>query len=238
MNKNINYYQTLGIDKNANSKDIKLAYYKLSFIHHPDKNGDKEVFSLINDAYKVLINKETRSEYDLKSKFGNNYDEYFELFDIADNFDYHKENKKRDDFKKNELIDIYIDIDDTFDGTLEYERWTKCKACDGTGKDLSSKIVIKDKEGNILKVFDAEDGCDFCYGTGKDRYGNDCSFCQGAGKIGMTNCKKCGGEKRILGNQKISGIKLTGELTKLDSMGSCSKNITGMVGNLYLRRKD
>jgi DnaJ-class molecular chaperone len=111
----------------------------------------------------------------------------------------------------------------------------KCKTCDGTGKDLSSKIVIKDNDGNILRTFDADDGCDFCEGSGKDYNGNPCSFCHGKGKIGLTPCKNCNGEKRILGKQKLSKIKLTGEETKVESMGNHSKNEPGKVGHLYIK---
>ncbi len=236
MNLNKNYYGILGVDNNSDEKTIKKAYYKLSFEHHPDKGGDPIVFSEMTEAYDILCS-DKRNDYDLKSKFGNNYNEYFELFNIDIDFDFQKEKGNYENFKRNDINDIYIDIDDKFDGNLEYERWVKCKTCDGTGKDLSTKIVIKDKEGNILRTFDADDGCDFCEGTGKDYYGLDCSMCQGKGKVGLTDCKKCNGEKRILGKQKISGIKPTGENTKLESMGNCSKNSVGMVGNLYLIKK-
>lgn len=235
MDLNKNYYALLNITHETTLDDIKKSYYKLCKKYHPDVNSisDSNIFCDIIEAYDILSGN-LRDEYDLKSKFGKNYDEYFELFDINIDYDFNKENNKRNGFKRDEIVDIYINIDDTFNGTLEYERWVKCKVCDGTGKDLSSKIIIRDNDGNIIKMFDADDGCDFCFGIGKDQYGMDCSFCQGAGKIGLTPCKKCNGEKRILGKQKISGIKLSGKETKIDSMGNCSKNITGLVGNLYL----
>lgn len=236
MNLNKNYYGILGVKNTDNEKTIKKAYYKLSFQHHPDRGGDAIIFSEMTEAYDVLCG-EKRSDYDLKSKFGNNYNEYYELFDINIDFDFDKEKSNYEKFKRNEVNDIYITVDDTFDGTLEYERWVKCKTCDGTGKDLSAKIAIKDKNGNILKTFDADDGCDFCEGTGKDYRGNACNFCSGKGKIGLTPCKKCNGEKRILGKQKLSGIKLTGDETKVESMGNCSKDSAGMVGRLVIKKQ-
>ena len=81
-------------------------------------------------------------------------------------------------------------------------------------------------------MFDGEDGCDFCDGTGKDYNEQDCTFCGGNGKIGLNHCKSCDGEKRILGNQKLKNIKLTGEKTKIESMGHFSKD--GKVGYLLL----
>ena len=44
MNLNKNYYSILEVDNNSDEKVIKKAYYKLSFIHHPDKNGDPIIF--------------------------------------------------------------------------------------------------------------------------------------------------------------------------------------------------
>jgi DnaJ family protein A protein 2 len=233
MNLNKNYYSTLGVKGDSDEKTIKKAYYKLSFTHHPDKGGDPVVFSEMTEAYDVLCS-DLRKEYDVKSKFGKNYNEYFELFDINIDFSYDQEKEKLDQFKKNEVYNIQIEVGDDFDGKLEYERWVKCKTCSGSGKDLSSKIVIKDNQGNIVKVFDSDDGCDFCEGTGKDYAGNSCYFCQGLGKVGINPCKTCNGEKRILGKQKINGIKLTGKETKIDTMGHFSKD--GIVGYLLLKK--
>lgn len=238
MNLNKNYYSILGVSVNSTEKEIKGAYYKLSKKYHPDVNKDpnsEQTFRDISEAYKILFSDE-RSDYDSKSKFGNNYNEYFELFAINVDFNFQKEKDNLEKFKRNEVNDIWITVDDSFDGTLEYERWVKCKTCDGSGKDLAGKIVIKDLAGNITKTFDADDGCDFCDGTGKWK-DSDCHFCHGQGKIGLTPCKTCKGEHRILGKQKISGIKLTGDETKLSSMGHYSKNSTGVTGFLFLVKK-
>ena len=235
MDRNKNYYSILGDDKNSEKNKIKKAYYKLSFKFHPDANKGEDInkFKDIAEAYGVLSDEEVKKEYDLKSKWGNNYNEYFELFDLDFDYDHDKSAKKREDFKKNEINNIYIDVGDDFDGNVEYERWVKCNKCDGTGKDLSSNIIIRDNDGNITKIFDAEDGCDFCEGSGKDPRGNECAYCNGKGKIGLTACPTCNGEKRILGKQKLKNIKLEGELTKVSSMGHYSKN--GTVGHLYLK---
>jgi molecular chaperone DnaJ len=235
MNLNTNYYSILGVKRDSTEKEIKKSYYKLSFEYHPDRNKevDPTKFNSITEAYDVLCS-DLRKEYDVKSKFGKNYNEYFELFDINIDFSYDQEKEKLDQFKKNEVYNIQIEVGDDFDGKLEYERWVKCKTCSGSGKDLSSKIVIKDNQGNVVKVFDSDDGCDFCEGTGKDYAGNSCYFCQGLGKVVINPCKTCNGEKRILGKQKINGIKLTGKETKIDTMGHFSKD--GIVGYLLLKK--
>jgi DnaJ-class molecular chaperone len=234
MNLNINYYSILGVGNNANEKEIKKAYYKLSFEYHPDRNKEVDPikFNSITEAYDVLCGDE-RKDYDLKSKFGNNYNEYFELFDINVEYDYDKQKQDLKNFVKNEVLNIKISVDKEFDGTLEYERWVKCKSCAGTGKDNSSKIIVRNLEGEVVKTFEAEDGCDFCEGTGK--FENfDCSFCFGQGKIGINKCSVCDGEKRILGKQKITGIKLTGSETKIESMGHHSKSESGKVGYVLI----
>ena len=233
MDKNKNYYSILEISPDSDEKKIKKAYYKLSFTHHPDKGGDPVVFGEMTEAYDVLCS-DLRKEYDLKSKFGNNYNEYYELFDINVDFSFEQGKDKLEQFKKNEILNIQILVDDNFDGTLEYERWVKCKKCDGSGKDNKSKIVVKNLEGEVVKTFEAEDGCDFCEGTGKFE-GFECSFCFGQGKVGLNPCKSCNGEKRILGKQKLTGIKLTGDETKIESMGHHSKSEAGKVGYLFIK---
>ena len=167
MNRGINYYDVLGLDRNSTDNEIKLAYRSLSKKYHPDKNiGNVEaenIFKNIAEAYSILSNVEKKAEYDTKSKFGKNYDEYFELFDINVDFSYEDEKTKLETFKRNEVWNIQIEIDDSFNGSIEYERWVKCKKCDGSGKDLSAKIILRDDKGNITKMLDADDGCDFCF---------------------------------------------------------------------------
>ena len=58
------YYQILGISKNASSEDVKKAFHKLAHKHHPNKGGDEKKFKEINEAYQILSNKEKRDQYD------------------------------------------------------------------------------------------------------------------------------------------------------------------------------
>lgn len=239
MDLNKNYYGILGLINTADKPSIKKAYYKLSMTHHPDKGGDSLIFSEISESYDILSDDSNKKEYDLKSHFGLDYDESIELLKYSSDVKW--DDIKYQDFKKNELLNIIVYVDDTFNGKVEYERWVLCKTCNGSGKDLESKIVIKDGNGNIVKTFDGDDGCDFCEGTGKDWKGNDCGFCFGVGKIGSIDCTKCNGEKRILGKQKLSGIKIPNnfntEPIKIESMGHTSKSTPGKSGHLYIIRK-
>jgi molecular chaperone DnaJ len=58
------YYDTLGVAKNASEEDIKKAFRKKAHQHHPDKGGDKAEFQAINEAYQTLSDPQKRSYYD------------------------------------------------------------------------------------------------------------------------------------------------------------------------------
>ena len=73
---NDDYYEILGINKNASEDEIKKAYRKLAMKYHPDKNPNnkeaEEKFKKINEAYEILSDKEKRKKYDLYGKDFNN----------------------------------------------------------------------------------------------------------------------------------------------------------------------
>lgn len=237
MNPNKNYYQLLQIEKDVDSQKIKKSYYKLSFQLHPDKGGDPVTFSEVNEAYEVLMDEKKRAEYDLKSRFGAHYSASEEFYNFGFDFDFKGDLKRRDDFREREVLHIIIEVDDNFKGKIEYPRWITCKSCSGSGQDLKGKIVVKDEKGEIKGVFESEEGCDFCEGTGIDWKGNKCHFCDGGGKIGLKSCDKCQGEKRILGKQKLVKVELTGDETKIEGMGHVSPVEKGKCGHLILRKK-
>ena len=184
---------------------------------------------------------EKRNEYDLKSKFGSNYDESQELLDYEfnNNAKFYDEDKFNEWVNQNQLNIIHY-IDEKFSGSVEYERWVMCRTCGGDGKDTDSKIEIKDEEGRTLKLFEGSDGCDFCEGSGKNWKNESCYFCGGKGKVGYTNCKTCDGERRILGKKKLSKIKFpkNEKAHRIQSMGHFSKTEVGKVGDLWLIRKE
>lgn len=230
MNTNTNYYQILGVTFESTEKEIKKKYYSLSMTSHPDRGGNAEEFAIINEAYIILT--EQKDEYDKKSKFGKDYNELEEFFKIDMDYNHKEAEKAYDDVKKREILDIIVTIDkETFDGSLEFARWIICPTCKGNGKDMSTKIVIKGLDGKE-KIFESDGGCDFCDGTGKGWDGKDCHFCSGKGKVGIHPCKKCSGDGRIQGKQKIKDIKLTGDETKIESMGNWK---FGRVGNLIIK---
>jgi len=60
----MDYYQILGLNRNASDEEIKLAYRKLASKHHPDKGGDTQKFQEIQEAYSVLSDTAKRQQYD------------------------------------------------------------------------------------------------------------------------------------------------------------------------------
>tara|TARA_X000000368_G_scaffold129357_1_gene101697 strand:+ start:445 stop:1329 length:885 start_codon:yes stop_codon:yes gene_type:complete len=67
----MNYYECLGVNKQAGFDEIKKAYRKKSLLHHPDKpNGDAEKFKKINEAYQILSDPQKKNMYDMQQKGG------------------------------------------------------------------------------------------------------------------------------------------------------------------------
>jgi DnaJ-class molecular chaperone len=99
------YYQILGIDRNATESDIKRAYKKLASQHHPDKGGDQEKFKEIQKAYDVLKDPEKRQQYDNPSPFQNgphgdfdfSHDIFSQFFNMHGNpFQQHTQRRNKD----------------------------------------------------------------------------------------------------------------------------------------------
>jgi DnaJ-class molecular chaperone len=59
------YYQLLGVTKESNQSEIKKAYRKLAIQHHPDKNGDPELFKQVAEAYEILSDPQKKQQYDM-----------------------------------------------------------------------------------------------------------------------------------------------------------------------------
>ena len=244
IRKEINYYNILGLHpninestddyinirlefiKNLSNKDIKVAYRNLSKIHHPDKkDGDVAKFKEIAEAYKILSNEEYRSEYDNISEHGLNYDSMTELYDFEfSNSDVKDEKAKKDydKFKKKDLINILIELDE-FQETIEYDRYIGCKHCECTGLNP-----------DLVDMFD----CEICDGVGKDRFEKKCLFCNGSGKLtlGFDKCPKCNGDKLTYKRETIT-IKESDFIDNklvIEHKGNHSKIDIGRVGKLYI----
>lgn len=66
----MDYYQTLGVDRNSSPDDIKKAYRKMAAQHHPDKGGDTAKFQEVQKAYETLSDPQKKQQYDNPNPFG------------------------------------------------------------------------------------------------------------------------------------------------------------------------
>jgi len=85
--KETEYYEALGVSPEANTAEIKKAYYKMARVHHPDKGGSEEQFKLISAAYEVLSDPDKREVYNKHGKqafaaggFSNPYELFTQMF--------------------------------------------------------------------------------------------------------------------------------------------------------------
>jgi molecular chaperone DnaJ len=240
MDLNTDYYTALGALRTDEDDTIKKKYYKMSMKLHPDRGGDAQEFARISEAYSVLGDPNARSDYDRRSRFGRDYDESQEMLNYKfDNLAKAWKDGAYEDFMKNEVLNVIVRVDDDFDGTVEYERMVTCKKCDGTGKDSDNRIQIKDESGRVVKVFEADGGCDFCEGTGKGWNGDKCGFCMGHGKVGAVDCTTCGGQRRVVVKNRVKGVRFKdgSDEIKLEFLGNHSRDIPGRVGHLWVVRK-
>ena len=177
------YYQILGVSRNASEKEIKQAYRRLARKHHPDLNpGDKSAeakFKEINAAYEVLSNPEKRKKYD---QFGEQW-EYAEQFAKAGG-----QERVRWDFSKGGTTFEYGDLsgfDDIFSRLFgDSGIGSRTRRGPQLSQDIESPIEVTLEEAyhgsmRVIQLQTAEP-CTACGGTG--RVGNRvCTICNGAG---------------------------------------------------------
>jgi molecular chaperone DnaJ len=182
------YYNTLGVEKNASKEEVKKAFHKLAHKHHPDKNkGDDKKFKEVNEAYQVLSDDQKRSRYDQFGSAdgpmggGGNYSGGqgqqggFGGFDFSGGF------QNGQGFDMGDLGDIFGDM---FGGGMGRNSRNSKR-----GRDVQIEIEMTFSEsifGVKRKVsFVKQSKCDICKGTG--------------GKVGtkMNTCSTCGGHGQV-----------------------------------------
>lgn len=134
----MDYYEVLGIHKNASKIEIRKAYHKLAIIWHPDKNNSSDAkikFQKISEAYQVLYNEKSRSEYDLSGrtdfKMKSPEDLFNELFNNVD--------PVISRFLKN----TFSDIKDKFNNSEKVNLWELFTNID--------KDTLIEEGGNVVK---------------------------------------------------------------------------------------
>ena len=195
------YYEILGVAKDADTAGIKKAYRALAHEWHPDKHQEEEKqkeaeekFKEISEAYSVLSDEEQRCNYDATGSPQTNpfnYGATGDPFDIASHFGFNIHRVPRQPVARqgqNVRIGVQISLVDSLFGTnlpIKYKTISGCSNCKGHG-------------GTDFEV------CDACNGRGlkiQQRPGivmqQTCSDCGGAGKSIKTICSQCNGQTYI-----------------------------------------
>ena len=251
------YYEILGLSKNASHDEIKASYRKLALKYHPDRNPDnkeaEEKFKEAAHAYEILSNPEKRKQYD---QFGHAGPQMGGFGNAAGGM-------SMDDIFRN-FEDIFGDIF----GQGQRRRSRKAGPTPKRGHDLAKDLTITLKEAFTgktaeIKLYHAEQ-CPDCNGRGmpKGVTPNMCKECSGSGQIGYTQgifmytqacpvchgegytisdpCKTCKGQSRIQQyttlNVNIPAGIYNGAELRIPSKGDAGI-FTGPSGDLYLHIK-
>src|SRR6056297_3061782 len=216
------YYDILGVDKDADQKEIKKAYRKLAKKYHPDMNKDdpqaSEKFKEISEAYDILSDPNKRKRYDQYGHSGIN-EEDFNFDDFArggfggldDIFDMFfgggmggmGMNRRQGPQEGSDLqYRLEINFEEAAFGTkkeITIPRTEECSNCNGTGA----------KPGTEVKT------CPRCNGQGRIRISQKtpfgqfmqtktCDRCNGTGKVVSTPCPKCNGTGKVRRHRNLT----------------------------------
>jgi molecular chaperone DnaJ len=247
------YYEILGVDRQASEQQIKSAYRKLALKHHPDRNpGDpaaEEQFKEAAEAYAVLADAEKRSLYDRfghagvsgagagagfdPTIFADFSDIFSGLGDVFGFGDLFGGRRRRGGPQRG--ADLRYDLEITFDEsasgtdtTIQIPREETCETCKGSGAAPGT----------------SPETCSQCRGSGQLRYqqgfltvARPCPNCRGTGKTIAKPCQSCRGAGRISRERKIT-VKIpagiaTGQRLRLYGEGEHG-SASGPPGDLYV----
>jgi len=214
------YYESLGVEREANADDLKKAYRKAAMKYHPDRNpGDAEAetkFKEVNEAYEILKDDQKRAAYDryghaafenggaggpgggptgfdFAAGFSDIFDEMFGASGGA------RRGGRNASSRGGDLrYNLEISLEDAFQGRqveVHVPSTASCESCEGSGA----------KDGAQPK------SCPTCQGMGKVRaqqgfftIERTCATCHGQGQVIEDPCRKCGGSGRTRKEKKLS----------------------------------
>ena len=249
------YYEVLGVGRDASEEEVKRAYRKLAVKFHPDKNPDdphaEEKFKELGEAYDVLMDSDKRAAYDRFGHaafasggagfggFHDPFDIFREVFGgggfgggIFETFfggaGTHSEDRQRGSDLR---YDMQIGLEEAAFGVekeIEIEKLDTCDKCQGSGAEPDSRTI----------------NCPACGGRGQVissrgffHVSQTCPRCRGAGEIIEKPCPKCRGDGRV---EKLSRVKLKipagiREGSRLRSSHNGEAGIRGAApGDLYV----
>ena len=247
MSSKRDYYEILGVGKNATDEEIKKAFRKLALEFHPDRNkskGAEDKFKEINEAYQVLSDPEKRNSYDqfghdgIKANFQDfDFQNFGGFGDIFDAFFGGSQTTSRSRRKGRDLHKtINISFKDSafgIENDISVERIGKCAKCSGSGAKDSSSFTkcpncngsgqVKRVQKTIFGQFAQSSVCQDCVGSGK-KITQKCSECSGKG----SNI-----EKKTISVKIPQGVS-SGDTIKLSGEGEYAGN-NSINGDIYLK---
>jgi len=245
------YYEVLGVSRDASEQELKSAYRKLALKYHPDRNpGDhasEEKFKEASEAYQVLCDADKRAAYDRfghagvtgsgPGGFGGGFSGAVDLGDIfgdlfGEMFNMGGQQRAARQMRGDDLrYDLTIDFQEAVFGTekeIRIRRLEACDTCKGTGS----------KSGRGPAT------CPQCQGRGQVRYqqgffsvARTCNACAGRGSIIGDPCDTCRGETRVTKEVKLTvkvpaGVE-EGTRIRYGGEGDVGRN-NGQSGDLYI----
>ena len=245
------YYEVLGVPRNAPEEEIRRAYRRKAMEYHPDRNKRPDAddrFKEVNEAYQILSDSEKRTQYDRFGHAGvtnaqggargfDGFDVFSGFGDIFDSFFGDVSGRRRRGPQRGRDIEakVVIPFEEAAFGTereVEVNRIELCSECKGSGSAAGSTPQT----------------CTMCRGVGQVRqsqqtvFGNfsqttDCPTCKGRGSTITDPCTHCHGHgterrKRRIAVKIPAGVE-SGMQVRLTHEGDSSPN-GGQSGNLYL----
>ncbi|MBU2229501.1 molecular chaperone DnaJ [Patescibacteria group bacterium] len=252
------YYEILGVAKDASQDEVKKAFRKKAHQFHPDKStGDEVKFKEANEAYQVLSNEQKRKQYDQfgstadqqggfsaeggpASGWGGRNDVNFDFGDLGDIFgDFFGGSRGRASARQQKGMDVETEMQITFEEaafgaekTVELYKTVSCDQCSGSGAKKGSAI----------------EDCTMCRGSGQVdqvqrtilgqiRTRAVCPECQGEGKTIKEKCPTCRGTGVDRANKRIkikipAGIN-NGQSIRLSGEGEAGQR-GSIAGDLYV----
>ncbi len=245
------FYEVLGVNRDASADDIKKAYRKLAMKHHPDRNPDNPKaeghFKEAKEAYEMLSDDQKRAAYDQYGHagvdpsmgagagagaqgFGNFSDAFGDIF--GDIFGAAGGGRRSNVYRGADLrYNMEISLEDAARGTetkIRIPVMAECETCHGSGAKPGTQPITCTTCGGHGQVrmqqgfFSVQQTCPKCHGTGK-MVKDPCATCHGAGRIKQ---HKTLSVKIPAGVDEGDRIRLTGE-------GEAGAN-GGPTGDLYV----
>lgn len=185
----MDYYEVLGVDRNASAEQIKKAYRKKAMEHHPDKGGDEKAFKQVHEAYETLSEDGRRRHYDAFGAAGAQ-SQNGRHFDFSDFFSGFGMNSPFGGPRKAPDVGAAVEVTlaEVISGSkkkVRYRRRVACDECAGRGGHGVETCGGCGGSGQFVEVINHIFGqmrrqtpCRTCHGTGR-RVKETCSSCRG-----------------------------------------------------------